>query len=357
MSSPVALTSVGLITQSVTAIDELAQYCSTIPDTIAKQVETIPPPEGMNARELRRVARLTKLALYAADSAVTKANLKGTNGTLYLGLTHGSTSLLQEFHDYLFNYGPRMASPNAFSNGVTNAPLGAVSKLLGLTHGGATLVGYENNGLEVLHYAVDALEYTGLDFALAGTTEEYSPLIEDAYKAVNRFAGPPPEWLPLPDDSQGYSLSEGSVFFTLCSNSFIAGNQETPYCLYTPLDSIDQIEQDIDIIISGAGGGAQDAAELDALTRVVSRQSKPPAILFSKCFFGETFACGAMLSAAMAWDILVNKSIYHSFTLHDSLNNNSKVMTDLNNITSILVIAGNRENRLSMGLFADNDGI
>ncbi len=354
-SPTVALTGIGLITPIADDIQNLAAACAEIKTPVNKTIETIPPPENMKSRELRRMARLSCLALYAADKAVSTAALSGRNGKLYIGLTHGSTSLLQEFHDFLFEYGPQMASPNAFSNGVTNAPLGAVSKCLGLTSGGGTFVGYENYGMEILHYAASAVEEKGIDFCCVGASEEYSSLVEEAYKKLSWYNGKGPAMLPLPINStsanDSFILSEGSAFFSVRNAASVKKNPGTEYCFFTPVEDPETFNRDVDCIISGAGGGPQDSCELDALSQLLSRQKKPPCILFSKCFFGETFALSPLLSSAIAWDILVNKSVYPLYPVHDSLNNYDNGTMDFCTMSSILVVSANRDGELSLGLF------
>ncbi len=355
MNNTVVLTGVGIITPLVNDIYNLASCCSDSKNSIHKKVDIIPAPQDMNNQELRRMARQTKLALYAADKAVGQAGLKGQDGGLYLGLTHGSTSLLKEFHDYLFDYGPGMVSPNAFSNGVTNAPLGAISNHLHLTHGGGTLVGYENCGMEILHYAVSALIRNDLPFYCAGATEEYSPLVEDAYHLLNWYKEAIPTKLPSPVNGNlnesGFSLSEGSVFFTLCPLECSPKNTNINNCFFTPVDDIKSFNKEIDIIISGAGGGPQDVYELEALSLIASNQKTPTGILFSKCFFGETFAVGPLLSSTIAWDILVNNKKYPAFPIHDNLKQDNIVTGDFPGIQSILVLSASRDSDISAGLF------
>lgn len=354
MRESAAITGIGIITPHVNDLDGLAPWCERVPDKIHKTVENIPLPQGILSRELRRTARLTRMALYAADKAMEAAQLKGRDGGLYIGLSHGSTSLLQEFHDFLFDYGPKMASPNAFSNGVTNAPLGAVSKYLGLTRGGATIVGHEQCGMEVLHAASEALAFSSLDFCCAGAAEEFSPLVETIYGQRNRYGGSPPHQLPSPltgSDNQGsFGMSEASVFMTLCQTSYVDKNASLPYCHFTPVDDVDQFDRKVDCIISGAGGGPQDRHELDALQSILTRQPGKTPLLFSKPLFGETFGVGPLLSVAIAYDMIVHKNSYPSFPVHNSLRPYTTEILENSAIHSVLVIAAARDGRVSAGL-------
>ncbi|MBD3242789.1 MAG: hypothetical protein GF331_19510, partial [Chitinivibrionales bacterium] len=194
---PVAIHGIGVVGPSVCAPEELAA-ASVSDAAIAKETTRLPPPEGMTARDMRRLARLTRLALYAADRAAIQANLGERQSGIYVGLTHGTADYLREFHDYLFDYGPEMASPNAFSNGVTNAPLGSISLHRTLTDGGVTLVGMETGGMEALHHAAAKLHDHTHDVCIAGATEEYSPIVESVYHRVGWYRGDRPATLPCP---------------------------------------------------------------------------------------------------------------------------------------------------------------
>jgi len=294
------------------------------------------------------MARLTRFALFAAEEACRNAGAahRGDCG-LVVGLTHGTTSFLQEFHDYLFDYGPQMASPSAFSNGVTNAPLGAVSKLCGLTAGGATLVGCESCGMQVLHHAACAIADGDFGWCCAGAAEEYSQLVADVYARLGWFGGELPGCLPCSRPGTAFPQSEGSVFLVL------SRAQEAPArgCYFSPIGSIEELEGDVDVIISGAGGGPQDSFERQALAAALSRQDKAPLVLFPKCFFGETFAVGALLSGAMAWDILVNGTAYPAFPLENALAPQAGSRTDFSAVRSVLVISAGRTGDVLAGVF------
>lgn len=354
----VALLGIGILTPGVKTISELAPYCSKAENSFSKQVETIPPPGKMNRRELRRMAHLTKLALYAADAAFRDANLQGQNSNLYVGLTHGTTSLLKEFHDFLFDFGPSMVSPNAFSNGVTNAPLGAISKLLGFTNGGCTLVGYEQCGMEILHMAADAIIHNTTEFCCAGAVEEYSPIVEGIYKQLNWYQGSLPDTLPHPclkdRECKCFPTSEGSVFFSVSSKEYALKKSDIPKCFFTPISEIEEFSEEVDLVISDAGGGPQDNCELNTLLPIFSRQKAKPGILFSKAFFGETFAVSPLLSSAVAWDILVNKKEYPFFPVNKLLADKVGQVLDFSSVNSILIVAGSREGEVSAGILSRN---
>lgn len=351
-----ALTGVGIITPGIHDITAMAGWCGTKASALLKKVDTIPVPPGLNPKELRRMAPLTCLALHASHQALQGQDIDMNACGFFIGLTHGSTSFLKEFHDYLFDYGPQMASPNAFSNGVTNAPLGAISKSLGLTGGGGTLVGYEQCGMLVLDRAARLLAQGLFKTCCAGAAEEYAEIVEGAYKALHWYGGEKPAHLPFPPEKAshtagGFILSEASVFFFMTTIADALRAAPKKYCLFSPVAGIAAFDEPVDLIISGAGGGPQDASELSALHCILSSQKKPPALIFSKPFFGETFAAGALLSSAIAWDILVNGRPYPSFPAHPSLQEKISDTPDFAAIKSILVVAASRDKQVLAGLF------
>jgi len=346
----IAILGLGLITPGAPSLAALSAACAS-PGAAPKETKSVPPPEGMSARDQRRLARLTRLALLAADNAAAQAGVRGRQAGIYIGLTHGTATFLKEFHDFLFDYGPEMASPNAFSNGVTNAPLGAISLHQKLTEGGATLVGIESCGLEVLcHAAAKVLDGTH-ELCYAGATEEYSPIVEDVYRRVGWYRGRLPDALPWPfaeGSGLGLGVSEGSVVCVVGRPSAVSA----PRCLFTPVDDLDSLETPPDLVVCGAGGGPQDAHELKALQGLLPRFRRPVPLLFSKPFFGETFAVGSLLSLAMAWDVLVNRARYPSYPAHESLRDRVAGAYDPGAVSTALVMAADREGSVAAGLLS-----
>lgn len=310
--------------------------------------EKPPLPPGMNARKARRLCRQSRLALYAADLAWRQAGLDGQNGELYVGLTHGSTSFLQDFHDYLFDHGPEAASPNAFAGGVAGAPLATISAHLGLTLGGSTLVGYEACGLEVLNLAARRVIRGETPACLAGACEERSDLVRDVYTARGWYPGAPPPHLPFPRESKGppagLAMAEGSAFFAL--------GPETPGpgIRYQPVDDPRAVREPLDMVISGAGGGPQDPHELDLLEAVLTGQDQQPLVRFSKPALGETFAVGGLLSVQLACQHLQGLGTPKPYPLHPRLLPLSRAEPPSQHVRRVLVMAADRAGAVHAGL-------
>jgi len=346
MRNSVALLGIGIITPRGCGVECLR----TVPEgAVPAEATDIPPPEGMTARDQRRQARLTRLALYAADGAAAQAGVRGRDAGVYMGLTHGTATFLKEFHDYLFDYGPEMASPNAFSNGVTNAPLGAISLQMKLTDGGATLVGIETCGLEVLNHAAGKVLDGTHGLCFAGAAEEYSTIVDDVYGRLGWYRGEETPYLPCPYEEgsrRGCGLSEGSVVCVLGPADSADGLG------YTPVRDLRSLPARTDLVISGAGGGPQDTYELEALRRLAQSIGRPVPILFSKKHCGETFAVGGLLSLAIAWDILRNRAAYPAAELHPALAGPCPGAFDPAAVRSVLVLSCSREGGFAAGLLS-----
>jgi 3-oxoacyl-(acyl-carrier-protein) synthase len=348
MDQSVSILGLGLITPAVNDIAALAAACRG--ETVApRQVASVPPPSGMSLRDQRRQAHLTRLALYAADRATDMAGCRGANGGIYVGLTHSTSAYLKEFLDYLYDYGPDMASPNAFSNGLANAPLGAVSLHHKLTQGGATMVGIESCGMEVLCHAASKVLDATHEICWAGATEEYSDLVDAVYRRVGWYGGERPPHLPAPgtaERSEGFGVSEGSVFFVL------GPAREDSACLFTPVDDAAAFEGAVDLVVSGAGGGPHDGRELAALQELLPRLGGKVPLVFTKPFFGETFAVGPLLSAAVAWDILANAAAYPLYPVNPALGGLTLAGYDPGAVQRVLVVAASRDGQAACGLLS-----
>ncbi len=349
MNETVGISGVGLIGPWGTDLAVLREWKSPGAGAINLSV-AVPPVEGIAKNEMRRMSKLTRFSLFSAHRALTMSG-RGAPGTgLFVGLTHGPTTHMVEFHDYLFDYGPDMASPNSFSNGVTNAPLSSISAAFKLTCGGTTLLGYENNGCEVLSYCARAIADSSYQACLAGSSEEYAAVVHDAYRACGWLGDTAPPHLPWqhPGGGAGLGASEGSAFFVLEPLSRFT--EKKPLCLFTPV-GINQYRGGASVVISGASAGPHDGYEFEVLRRIGSVGKTKPLLLFTKPLFGETFGLGAMLSALVACDIVANEARYPSFPIHPELADSFEMRTT-GPASSVLVVAAARNGQASAGLFS-----
>jgi len=312
---------------------------------IVKKVTRCDLPAQLTARDVRRMAALTKYAVLAAEDAVGGIDFSGETSGLYMGLTHGTTGLFCEFHDYLFDYGPEMGSPNAFSNGVTNAALGAVSRYLQITGGGVTLVGYEDIGLAVLNHAVTAIESGRFSTCLVGAAEEYASDIENAYFQAQWLHPDKPEYLPWTNDSAhkaSLAVSEGAAFVVIEKPS-----DQTPW-LYSPVESLDAFNTKVDCIVCGASGGKQDLYEMRAILKYAQRHALRLPLVYSKALFGELFAVSPLLSTILAAGIISGHIPLPAYAHHPDFSGITS-SAPAEDLRSALILSGNRSGEVSAG--------
>jgi 3-oxoacyl-(acyl-carrier-protein) synthase len=336
----VAITGIGIVTPSVQSYsncnEDILKNCRHM-----KMVESIPLPQGQNARELRRLSKLVKLAASAADQALEMSGADKTNMAAGVALTHGSTSFLAGFHDLLLEYGADSASPAAFSNGVTNAPLSTISTLYKLTSGGITFTGLESSGIDLLNQAAESVGYNEYTSYLAGSAEEYSPIAESIYQAKGWYNGIIPPYFPSCKYKEcGLSLSEGSAFVVF--EKLTEENKARTIATYTALES-GWSGDSIDLIISGASGGPQDCFELETIKMNFENGKKD--IAFTSSVFGNCFALNGVLSVILACKcIQENRNIVPNVPLHPSI---AARRRECDKVKDVLVTVSSRDGQES----------
>jgi 3-oxoacyl-(acyl-carrier-protein) synthase len=347
----VAITGIGIIAPSLLNFDYITKDRL---NSLKKEkvVANVPLPEGQNSRELRRLSKLARMAVGAADQALCMS--KKSTGSMGTGvaLSHGSTSYLSEFHDLLFNYGPDNASPSAFSNGITNSPLSTISTMYKLTSGGVTYTGLESTGIDMLSYGAEAVVCNEYDSFLAGAAEEYSPLVEHIYSQIGWYKGSCPGFLPWEEcTTAGDSISEGSAFLVFepltddsCSRAF---------ALYKPVSiPLQQIKPDL--IISCAGGGPQDLYENNLLKRILTAECSD--VVFTSSVFGNCFALSGVFSAVLACACIRSKSNIVPRVLYNP--DIAQYIHTKETVSSVLITGAARDGQISCGLLCspENSG-
>lgn len=146
------------------------------------------------ARPFRRVAGSTKFALAAMAQAIGDAGFApggfgGDRAGILVGITHGAVPYSVEFHRQLKLEGPLAASPMHFAESVPNASAGNAAiafRVQGPVH---TLIGEEPVGAQAIDLAAGLLRAGLLDRCLVAGTEEWSEVIAQAYRQIDRASG------------------------------------------------------------------------------------------------------------------------------------------------------------------------
>ncbi len=344
----VAVTGIGIIAPSVTSFKQITR------DSLSslkreKMIADVPVPEGQNSRELRRLSKLARMAVLASGQALKMSMSPTSEMGIGVALSHGSTSYLAEFHDLMFSFGPDSASPSAFSNGVTNAPLSTISTINKLTGGGITFTGFESAGIDMLNFGAEAVLDGEYESFLAGAAEEYSPIIEQIYHRKKWFSGESPQFLPKnSEDPNGYIISEGSAF--LVFEKLTDESIKRALAVYSPIDSgIEEINGDL--IISGAGGGPQDFYELELLNNYMQKNRGD--IAFTNGLFGNCFALSGVYSAVLACACLHNRcNILPKVKIHPQLDT---LIKESVKVSSVIITGAGRDGQSAAGFFCTPD--
>lgn len=338
-----ALKGIGIITPHVTHISELAVACA-LPCNQSDQIKKIPEIPDISARDLRRTSRLCAYALYAATQAL--GSVRGSKERIdcFAALTHGSTPLLKEFHDYLFDFGADKASPGAFSASVTNAVVATLSTMLCPGGAGTTFVGMEQCGIDALNHAALMISSGASNFALVGATEEYSEIVEQAYSACGWGGRISPLTLPFAQKKgtdYGVGQTEGSVYLFIGPISSI-GKNDACLCTIEPLEDPENFSGQVDCIISGANAGPADCYELAILKSVLKAQKRPVPVIFPQLYFGNGFALNGMLDIAVAYDIIGRGSLYPLYPVNPDISQLTAPLLNPLTCKSSLVISAGR---------------
>ena len=344
----VAVTGIGIVTPQALSFDFL-QKDTLLKDIIEKTVTNVPLPEGQNSRELRRLSKLVKMTVSAADQALRMSGKSNEFMGTGVALTHGSTSYLAEFHDLLFSFGADSASPAAFSNGVTNAPLSTVSTMYKLTNGGITCTGLESTGIDILNSGAESVAYNDCDSFLAGASEEYSSIVDSIYRRYGWYNGVTPEHLPDENCTErGYGISEGSAF--LVFEPLTSETKKRAIALYWPV-TLETLATAPDLVVSGASGGPQDTYELANLRLILEKYHC--GVSFTSSVFGNAFALTGVLSALCACACVKNgKNIIPSVVCHPSIRQLTK---ECAHVSKVLITSTSRDGQSAYGYVCASD--
>lgn len=170
----------------------------------------------INARRARRLSQYVKLGLAAVADAVSMATGEvpdgGPNGGFdestigILGTAFGSVGYSLNYYRQIVEQGIAMANPMLFAEGVPNAGAAHVSMHFGIRGGCQTIIGSRTAGLDALRLASLRLKEGTCQRAIVCAAEEYSPLVEETYRALG--------WLP-PGSEGRLGFTSGAVALVL----------------------------------------------------------------------------------------------------------------------------------------------
>ncbi|SRR5579883_3242642 len=275
-------------------------------------------------RALRRMARVTQLAVAAAHEALAQGALDGSFAKercgIVLGTGLGSLRETMEFVTGFVRGGPEAASPMLFPSSVMNAAAGQLAIELGFRGTNTTINHREASPIDALMVARDLLVLGRADALLVGGVDELSPPSALGYRALGRLS--PTGMRPYARDRDGSVAGEGAAILLLERESdarrrgarplaAIAGaassGSERPRVgwgrawegaartIARALDEARLAPDAIDYVCGQGAGLPVDALEARAVVRAVGERAPIGSILGQ---VGDCMASGALRAAA-----------------------------------------------------------
>lgn len=264
-------------------------------------------------RLVRRMPRFSQISLVAAQEAMASCGLpegaERDEAGVVLGTAFSASEYHFEYFDGLFHEGLKEASPLLFSESVMNGASGHISHQLGLRGPGLTLLGSEDVGMHALATSLDQLRLGDVPCVLAGGADEYCDVHQTSLASYDVIGDAGAR--PFQRGSMAPPIGEGACFLILESlehsnargakvlarvlgSSYgrrLPGDEPgaaVAQAIRGALSDSDIAASDVDLVVSGAGGGTLDAVELAGLEAVFG-STQNLLITAPKRYFGEAF--------------------------------------------------------------------
>lgn len=190
---------------------------------IGAAVGEFPARELITSPQLRRMDRLSRMAVAAArlamiDAQLDAAALSGERAGIVFGTALGNIEESGGYLDRVYQRGPAAASPMTFPNLVLNAPAGYIAMELGCTGTNFTVAQAEVSGEHAIALGCDVLRSGRADLVLAGGGDQLSAVPMHGYRRAGALAGQHGgrEWSsPYDAARSGVVLGEGVALLAL----------------------------------------------------------------------------------------------------------------------------------------------
>jgi 3-oxoacyl-[acyl-carrier-protein] synthase II len=227
----IAITGIGVVSPAGVGVDECFDVLAGGRDLLADLDQSwAAPPFNLGApvgpfdarqwippRRLRRMNRLSQLAVVAAYQAARQAGIEpgaarpGTGVVMGTGL--GALAETVAFIEQLQGEDPSLANPGLFPSTVMNVAASQISMELGL-QGYNTTVNHKEISAELaLLLAVDALRLERAEAVLVGAVDELSEPVHHGYRRLGALARGRPR--PYRAGRDGLTLGEGAAVVVL----------------------------------------------------------------------------------------------------------------------------------------------
>ncbi len=164
-------------------------------------------------RSLRRVDHFTRMTLLAAYEAVKDARLSPADmqdAGIVLATGYGPARLTFDFLDSIIDYGPKMASPLAFSHSVHNIPAATVALKMHINGPCFTVSQFETSVAAAVLTARTWMAEGRVKRVLVGAVDESTELLKEMTPRIAEGVSP-----DLSGGRRSPLPGEGAVFFCL----------------------------------------------------------------------------------------------------------------------------------------------
>lgn len=180
---------------------------------VLSKIDTSDLARFASPRALRRVDHFTRMALLAAYSALEDAGLDPAeleHTGIILATGYGPVKLTFDFLDSIIDFGPEMASPQAFAHSVHNIPTATIALMMALRGPCFSLCQLDTAVAAAALTAQTWLAERRVTRVLLGAVDEHTALLETNTQRIAEN---------LPPESSGgrrrLAPGEGAVFFCL----------------------------------------------------------------------------------------------------------------------------------------------
>jgi 3-oxoacyl-[acyl-carrier-protein] synthase II len=306
------------------------------PSQLGAEVRDFQPREFIAAANLRRMDRLSRMAVAGARLAAADAGLRidATNCDrvgIVLGSAFGATDVAAQFIRTIFTEGPGWANPIMVPNTVINAPAGHVSIELGIRGINATVNHRESSAETAIAYAAAEVQQGRAEVMFAGGADILAPFFFEVllhFKALSPMGGGPEGARPFDQRHNGSVAGEGAGILCLETLEHAEARGAAAYAevagwglsaapapltgwpaeprgpalaMRRALAAAAATPDAVDYICASANGHPQlDALEAAALEAVFGRDDAGPLVSSLKGALGESFSSGGIRTAAMA---------------------------------------------------------
>jgi 3-oxoacyl-[acyl-carrier-protein] synthase-1/3-oxoacyl-[acyl-carrier-protein] synthase II len=130
----------------------------------------------LDAKAVRRLKRLSRMAVNLAGQAVSRTNMENRISDLFFGTGWGALTETHAFLTRLFDNQERLSSPMDFAGSVHNAPAGQAALMLGARGANMTLTG-QDDAFEQALIAARLMANDHGPYLIMGADEAHDPLV------------------------------------------------------------------------------------------------------------------------------------------------------------------------------------